>query len=147
MPRRWIVTRLNWAIVLFWETDTQRSFKITNHRLTPLKTKSSVCRLTSIFTVEWLSLFRPLVMGCYGIGVTRLMAAAVEILTPRDSTTIHWPRRIAPYQVAIIPPKVSLSRAEKTVYIAASLSLSVERQCRRSERQRIDSRASVETGP
>lgn len=45
-------------------------------------------------------------MGCYGIGVTRLMAAAVEILTPSDSNTLRWPRRIAPYQVAILPPKV-----------------------------------------
>ena len=45
-------------------------------------------------------------MGCYGIGVTRLMAATVEILTPEDSNTLRWPRRIAPYQVAIIPPKV-----------------------------------------
>ncbi|CAF3482702.1 unnamed protein product [Rotaria socialis] len=48
---------------------------------------------------------KPLVMGCYGIGVTRLMAATVEILTPKDSDDIHWPRRIVPYQVAILPPK------------------------------------------
>lgn len=45
-------------------------------------------------------------MGCYGIGLTRLMAASVEILTPTDSNDIRWPRRIAPYQVAILPPKV-----------------------------------------
>lgn len=45
-------------------------------------------------------------MGCYGIGVTRLMAAAVEVLTPKESDDIRWPRRIVPYQVAVIPPKV-----------------------------------------
>ncbi len=49
---------------------------------------------------------RPLVMGCYGIGLTRLMAATVEILTPRQSNDIRWPRRIVPYQVVILPPKV-----------------------------------------
>ena len=49
---------------------------------------------------------RHLIMGCYGIGVTRLMAAVVEILTPNDSSTLRWPRRITPYQVAILPPKV-----------------------------------------
>jgi prolyl-tRNA synthetase len=53
-------------------------------------------------------LYRHLIMGCYGIGVTRLMAATVEILTPRESNDIRWPRRIVPYQVAILPPKVRL---------------------------------------
>ncbi|UJR23397.1 hypothetical protein I4U23_026405 [Adineta vaga] len=48
---------------------------------------------------------KPLIMGCYGIGLTRLMAATVEILTPRESNDIRWPRRIVPYQVAILPPK------------------------------------------
>jgi prolyl-tRNA synthetase len=45
-------------------------------------------------------------MGCYGIGLTRLMAATVEILTPKEANDIRWPRRIVPYQVAILPPKV-----------------------------------------
>lgn len=49
---------------------------------------------------------RPLIMGCYGIGLTRLMASTVEILTPKQSNNIRWPKRIVPYQVAILPPKV-----------------------------------------
>ena len=54
---------------------------------------------------------RLLIMGCYGIGLTRLMATTVEILTPKEFNGIRWPRRIAPYQVAILPPKVrSFSR-------------------------------------
>jgi prolyl-tRNA synthetase len=52
------------------------------------------------------SIYRPLIMGCYGIGLTRLMAATVEVLTPKQSNDIRWPRRIVPYQVAILPPKV-----------------------------------------
>lgn len=42
-----------------------------------------------------------LVMGCYGIGVTRTMAAAVE--QNYDKNGIIWPKTIAPYQVVIIP--------------------------------------------
>lgn len=42
-------------------------------------------------------------MGCFGIGMTRLIAAAVEVLSLPDE--IRWPRTIAPYTVCIIPPK------------------------------------------
>ncbi|XP_010213735.1 PREDICTED: probable proline--tRNA ligase, mitochondrial, partial [Tinamus guttatus] len=42
-------------------------------------------------------------MGCYGLGVTRILAAAVEVLSTEDS--IRWPSLIAPYQVCFIPPK------------------------------------------
>jgi prolyl-tRNA synthetase len=43
---------------------------------------------------------RPLVMGCYGIGVSRLVAAAVE--QHHDDKGILWPAPIAPYQVALL---------------------------------------------
>ena len=42
-----------------------------------------------------------MVMGCYGIGVSRTMAAAVE--QNNDANGIIWPMQIAPYQVIIIP--------------------------------------------
>jgi prolyl-tRNA synthetase len=41
-----------------------------------------------------------LVMGCYGIGVSRLVAAAVE--QHNDANGINWPMSIAPYQVHIV---------------------------------------------
>ncbi|MCL2338255.1 MAG: proline--tRNA ligase [Firmicutes bacterium] len=41
------------------------------------------------------------IMGCYGIGVTRTMAAAVE--QNYDERGIIWPVQIAPYQVAVMP--------------------------------------------
>lgn len=44
---------------------------------------------------------RPMVMGCYGIGVSRTMAAAIE--QNYDEHGIIWPAPIAPYQVVIIP--------------------------------------------
>ena len=40
---------------------------------------------------------RPFVMGCYGIGVSRLMATAIE--QHNDESGMRWPASIAPYQV------------------------------------------------
>lgn len=40
-------------------------------------------------------------MGCYGIGVSRVVAAAIE--QNHDDNGIIWPESIAPYQVAIVP--------------------------------------------
>jgi prolyl-tRNA synthetase len=42
----------------------------------------------------------PMVMGCYGIGVNRILAAAVE--NHHDEAGILWPRELAPYQVEIV---------------------------------------------
>ncbi len=42
-----------------------------------------------------------MVMGCYGIGVSRTMAAAVE--QNNDEQGIIWPLPIAPYQVIVVP--------------------------------------------
>lgn len=42
----------------------------------------------------------PIVMGCYGIGVTRVMAAAIE--QNHDDQGIIWPISIAPYQIHIL---------------------------------------------
>jgi prolyl-tRNA synthetase len=43
---------------------------------------------------------RPLVMGCYGLGISRVMAAAVEQL--HDDDGIRWPRSLAPFGVVVI---------------------------------------------
>jgi prolyl-tRNA synthetase len=44
---------------------------------------------------------RPIVMGCYGIGIGRLLAAAIE--QNHDDKGIIWPVPIAPYQVYLCP--------------------------------------------
>ncbi|MFH1651205.1 MAG: proline--tRNA ligase [Chloroflexota bacterium] len=44
---------------------------------------------------------RPIVMGCYGIGVGRLLSAAIE--QNHDERGIIWPVPIAPYQVYLCP--------------------------------------------
>jgi prolyl-tRNA synthetase len=43
---------------------------------------------------------KPMVMGCYGIGVTRIAAAAIE--QNHDKDGIVWPTPIAPYEVALL---------------------------------------------
>ncbi len=42
-------------------------------------------------------------MGCYGIGITRLVASCIEILSTEKE--IKWPEEIAPFRVCVIPPK------------------------------------------
>ncbi|MGC8778836.1 MAG: proline--tRNA ligase, partial [Candidatus Caldatribacteriaceae bacterium] len=44
---------------------------------------------------------KPLLMGCYGIGIGRTMAAAIE--ANHDDKGIKWPPSIAPYEVIVIP--------------------------------------------
>jgi prolyl-tRNA synthetase len=44
---------------------------------------------------------RPFLMGCYGLGITRTVAAAVE--QSHDERGIGWPVAIAPYEVEVIP--------------------------------------------
>lgn len=44
---------------------------------------------------------KPFIMGCYGIGITRTAAAAIEKY--HDDFGIVWPKEIAPYHVDIVP--------------------------------------------
>ena len=46
---------------------------------------------------------QPMVMGCYGIGVTRTMSAIIEQY--HDEFGIKWPLNVAPYHVVIVPAK------------------------------------------
>ncbi|AOG24720.1 proline--tRNA ligase [Acidovorax sp. RAC01] len=60
---------------------------------------------------------QPLEMGCYGIGVTRLPAAAIE--QNHDERGIIWPDAIAPFTVVICP--VGMDRSEAVKATAESL--------------------------
>ncbi len=44
---------------------------------------------------------KPFQMGCYGIGITRLLGAAIE--QNHDERGIVWPRPIAPFEVVVVP--------------------------------------------
>lgn len=52
-----------------------------------------------------------LTMGCYGIGVTRIVASAIE--QNNDAKGISWPASIAPFQLAIVPINLHKSSAVK----------------------------------
>ena len=51
-------------------------------------------------------------MGCYGLGVSRVVAAAIE--QNHDDKGIIWPENIAPFQVAIVGLKIEKSEAVRT---------------------------------
>lgn len=46
---------------------------------------------------------QPIIMGCYGIGINRILASAIERQGGNDENGIIWPSAIAPYQVLITP--------------------------------------------
>jgi prolyl-tRNA synthetase len=54
---------------------------------------------------------RPMEMGCYGIGITRIVAAAIE--QNHDDKGIIWPEPMAPFTVALIPLGYRKSEAVK----------------------------------
>jgi len=57
------------------------------------------------------------IMGCYGIGVNRIIAALIE--TQHDENGIRWPMSLAPYEVLLCPLNVNqadVMRATKALY-------------------------------
>jgi len=59
----------------------------------------------------------PMQMGCYGIGVSRILGAAIE--QNHDANGIIWPETMAPFQVALVP--INYYRSEKVRNAADSL--------------------------
>ena len=59
---------------------------------------------------------RPFIMGCYGIGISRTAAAAVE--RHHDEYGIKWPLAIAPYHVDVVPVNIG---EEKQMKIAEEI--------------------------
>ncbi|MCX5707094.1 MAG: His/Gly/Thr/Pro-type tRNA ligase C-terminal domain-containing protein, partial [Candidatus Omnitrophica bacterium] len=48
---------------------------------------------------------QPIIMGCYGIGVSRLISAIIE--QNNDQEGIIWPKEVSPYQLIILPLDVT----------------------------------------
>ncbi|XP_022071969.2 probable proline--tRNA ligase, mitochondrial [Acanthochromis polyacanthus] len=57
-------------------------------------------------------------MGCFGLGVTRILAAAIEVMSTEEG--IRWPGLIAPYQVCVLPPKKG-SKVDEAAVLAEEL--------------------------
>jgi prolyl-tRNA synthetase len=66
---------------------------------------------------------RPLVMGCYGIGVGRTAAAAIE--QNHDADGIVWPVPLAPWEVVLLPLQV---KDEATRQVTGDLAAALEAQ-------------------
>ncbi len=63
---------------------------------------------------------KPLVMGCYGIGVSRLAQAAIEQSYDKDG--MIWPVAIAPYQaIVVIPDRGKIEQVEAAEQLYAEL--------------------------
>ena len=61
----------------------------------------------------------PMIMGCYGIGISRTLAAAIEQY--HDENGIIWPRSIAPFEAVIVPINAkdeALMSTSHTIYTA-----------------------------
>ena len=55
---------------------------------------------------------QPFIMGCYGIGVSRIVAASIE--QSHDANGIIWPLSIAPFKVMLLPLDVSNEQVKVT---------------------------------
>jgi prolyl-tRNA synthetase len=56
-------------------------------------------------------------MGCYGIGVSRVVASAIE--QNHDERGIRWPKALAPFQIALLP--LNAAKAPQTMELAQKL--------------------------
>ncbi|RLA27502.1 MAG: proline--tRNA ligase, partial [Gammaproteobacteria bacterium] len=63
-------------------------------------------------------------MGCYGIGVTRIVGAAIE--QNNDENGIIWPEPLAPFDVVLIP--INMHRSERLREAAEALYAELEDQ-------------------
>ncbi len=60
---------------------------------------------------------QPLYMGCYGIGITRIVAAAIE--QNHDDNGIVWPPPLAPFDVCIVP--IGLKKSPRVAQVVEEL--------------------------
>ncbi|XP_032667580.1 probable proline--tRNA ligase, mitochondrial [Odontomachus brunneus] len=58
---------------------------------------------------------QPMAMGCFGLGLSRILALVVEILSTNDE--IRWPVKLAPYTACIIPPKTGSKEEHTSTYV------------------------------
>ncbi|XP_020722446.1 probable proline--tRNA ligase, mitochondrial isoform X2 [Bombus terrestris] len=58
---------------------------------------------------------KPLVMGCYGLGLSRIFTVMTELLSTKEE--LRWPKNLAPYTVCIIPPKAGSKEESALQYV------------------------------
>ncbi|XP_030372471.1 probable proline--tRNA ligase, mitochondrial [Scaptodrosophila lebanonensis] len=70
----------------------------------------------------------PLIMGCYGIGITRVIAAALEVLSSEQE--LRWPKLLAPFDVCVIGPKQGSKEQQVAESIETELLSQLTQICR-----------------
>ncbi|HEX7623917.1 MAG TPA: proline--tRNA ligase [Anaeromyxobacteraceae bacterium] len=100
--------RCDGALEIFKALEVGHIFK--------LGTKYSVSMKANVLKADGAE--TPIVMGCYGIGVERIMAAAIELHHDQDG--ILWPLSIAPYRATVLTmgKEPELARAAEEVCAA-----------------------------
>jgi prolyl-tRNA synthetase len=80
----------------------------------PLKTKYS--QAMKAFFVDKTGKERAIIMGCYGIGLSRVMGAIVEV--HYDEKGIIWPEEVAPFKIHLIPigDEKSVKKVAENIY-------------------------------
>lgn len=69
--------------------------------------------LSALFTDEKGSR-RPILMGCYGIGVSRLIAAIIE--TSHDQNGIIWPKEVSPFDILLLPLNIADAQSKELAF-------------------------------
>lgn len=69
--------------------------------------------LSAVFTDESGNR-KPVIMGCYGIGVSRLVAAVIE--ANHDSNGIIWPSEVSPFDILVMPLNVTDTQSIETAF-------------------------------
>ena len=72
---------------------------------------SKYSRALGVYFIDKEGKKKPVIMGCYGIGLGRLMGTVAEV--HHDSKGIIWPEEIAPFQVHLIPIEITKSKIRK----------------------------------
>ena len=57
---------------------------------------------------------KPILMGCYGIGISRILSAVIE--EHHDRNGIIWPIDLAPYEVNVVPVNISDSKQREIAF-------------------------------
>lgn len=64
----------------------------------------------------------PLVMGCYGLGISRILASIVEVNSSAANPAIKWPANLAPFLLAVVtPPASDASHQEYTQQLSHAI--------------------------
>lgn len=85
-----------------------------------------------------------LMMGCYGIGISRLIAASIETLSTENE--IRWPFVLAPFSVCIIPPKDGSREQESVVHLTDLVYSELTKTNELSDDVIVDDRAGLTIG-